>query len=261
MQAELRIDLLIVTAMLGLRLAVTAALLPLVSGRSVPVVWRLAVAGALAFAIAPVLLPEIDLTQADLSWSGLAAEALRSLIVGLTMSFVIGIPFAAVRFAGQIIGMQVGFSLVNTLDPQGGAQLSVLANVYYIVAVLLFFTSDAHHILVGAMTESCRILPIFSPLEPSAAMWLVLREFSDYFRLGLIISAPVVAVLLLVSAAMGFIVKTVPQINILIVGFPVKLAVGLAMFGLSLVLFGQVYQGLVTDMEAQLMRILTAFTA
>ena len=259
MQLDASANFLIVTAVLALRLSVLAALLPLVSGRSVPVLWRLALAATLAAALAPAIAPNVDPGSIELTWHGLAAEAARSLIIGVVMSFVIGIPFAAVRFAGQIIGVQIGFSLVNTLDPQGGGQLSVLASVYYIVAVLLFFTADAHHVLIAAMTESCNLLPVFAPLSPDAALWLVIKEFGAFFRLGLIISSPVVVVLLLVSATMGFVVKTVPQINILVVGFPVKIAVGLAMFGLSMVFFGQVMGSLINGMETHLMDVLRAF--
>jgi flagellar biosynthesis protein FliR len=258
MDLNLSSDYLLVTFALGLRLSVIAALLPLISGRSVPVLWRFALAGVIAAALSPVILNDMPLGAVDLTWPTFAGEAVRSLIIGIVLTFVIGIPFAAVRFAGQIVGMQIGFSMVNTLDPQGGGQMTILSNVYYILAVLLYFTTDAHHLMITAMTESCRLLPIFSPITPSAAMWLILQDFSQYFRLGLIISAPVAIVLLLVSASMGFVVKTVPQINILVVGFPIKIAVGLAMFGMSLVFFGQVFMSLIDGMEYQLMQMLGA---
>jgi flagellar biosynthetic protein FliR len=255
---ELDLTWVIVGFVLTLRLSILAAVLPLLSGLSVPPIWRLALAACLAATTAPAVAADLPPGSFDLSWTGLAAEALRSLAVSALLAFVVGIPFAAVRFAGTMIGVQIGFGMVNTLDPQSGGQLSVLANLYYLLAVLLFFALDGHHTLVGAMVQSCRIVPPFAPVEVSAGSWLTVENFAAFFAIGLRVAAPVILVLLMVSVAMGFIVKTVPQFNILVVGFPIKIAVGLAALGVSLTFFGQVFQSLVGGMEQELGSLLGA---
>jgi len=257
-QVELDLTWLIVGLILTLRLSVLAALLPLLSGMSVPPVWRLALAACLAATTAPAVASELPPEAFDLTWHGLVAEGLRSLVVGALLTFVVGIPFAAVRFAGTMIGVQIGFGMVNTLDPQSGGQLSVLANLYYLLAVLLFFALDGHHTLIGAMVHSCRLVPPFSPLSVGAGAWLTMENFAAFFAIGLRVAAPVILVLLLVSVAMGFIVKTVPQFNILVVGFPIKIAVGLAALGVSLTFFNQVFQTLIGGMEQELVSLLGA---
>lgn len=249
---------LLVVFLLTVRLSVVAALLPLISGRTVPVLWRLALAAVVAAACAPAVAAQTAAIPDVLTWQLLVREALTGALVGVVLSFAVGIPFAAVRFAGQIIGVQIGFSMVNTVDPQGGAQVTVLAQLYYLLAVLLFFAFDLHHLLVGALVESCRVAPLFGGVDGRAGAWLVVTEFAEFFKLGLIIAAPTVLVLLLVSAAMGFVVKTVPQINILVVGFPIQIAVGLVMIGLSLVFFSRVVSGVFQGMEEQLGRLLAA---
>ena len=86
----------------------------------------------------------------------------------------------------------------------------------------------------------------------------MLKEYSTIFATGVRIAAPVIVVLLLVSASMGVIVKTVPQLNVLVVGFPVKIGVGLITFGASLVFFKNVALNLMAGMEEQLARVLLA---
>lgn len=255
-----RIDMVTVAtgAALALRLAVMTALIPFLGQRAVPVLWRLAIAGALAAALAPAVRATMPPELARLAWPDIVAEAARSLLVGALLAVVISIPFEIVKFAGQVVDVQIGFAIVNVIDPQSGTQMSVLSNVYYLIAAMLFFALDAHHELVRALVASCTLLPLFTPLDGDAGAWVIVREFGSFFRLGLQVGAPCILVLLLVSAAMGVIVKTVPQINILVIGFPVAIAVGLAVLGLSLAWFGQVFTSLLAGMGGQLERVLGA---
>ena len=101
-------------------------------------------------------------------------------------------------------------------------------------------------------------LPPFGSSALTGGAWHLLREFSGVFATGLRIAAPIVIVLLLISAAMGVVVKTVPQMNVLVVGFPVKIGVGLVTLGASLVFFRQVVTSLFAGLPDQLARTLTA---
>jgi flagellar biosynthetic protein FliR len=138
------------------------------------------------------------------------------------------------------------------------SQISVISQMYYLLAVLIFFVSGAHRILVGAMFESCLAVPPYAGVDAAAGSWYLLREFGSVFGQGLRIAGPVVVVLLLVSASMGVIVKTVPQINVLVVGFPIKIAVGLIAFGVSLVFFREVALELMQGIEGQLDKLFLA---
>ncbi len=252
---------LVVTVLLTLRLSIVAALLPLISGRTVPVAWRLTLAGVVAAAAAPVIVATLPPGTLILTWETLLAEAGNSTLVGMMVAFVVGIPFAAVRFAGQIIGVQIGFSMVNTIDPQSNMQASVLAQFYYLLAVMIFFALDLHHMLIRVLVETCYVAPLFGDVAVRSGAWYLVGGFGEFFKIGFVIATPVVIVLLLISAAMGFVVKTVPQINILVVGFPIKIAVGLAVMGASLVFFGRIVTDLMTGMETQLYELLSALRA
>jgi len=258
MHFEMDMTFLAVTGALALRFGVLAATLPLLDMKSVPPMWRVALAVCFSLALAPGVTAGLPAAGLVLTWQALVAEAVRSLAVGAMLGFTVNLVFVAVRYAGTIAGMQIGFAIVNAYDPMSNSQISIIAQLYYLLAVLLFFVTGAHQILVTAMFQSCVVVPPFGSLDPTVGAWHLLSEFSQVFGLGLRIAAPVVVVLLLVSASMGVIVKTVPQINVLIVGFPIKIAVGLVTFGASLVFFREITVNLFEGMSGQLEQILLA---
>lgn len=253
---EIDITLLAVTFALAVRFAVLAATLPMLDLRSVPALWRIALAGMLAAALAPAVVSAVPPGAVSLAWQPLVTEAVRSMVIGMMLGFTMNLVFVAVRFAGDIAGMQVGFSIVNAFDPMTNSQISVISQFYHLLAVLLFFATGAHQVLISAMFQSCLALPPFSTGPLTGGAWHLLREFSSVFEAGLRISAPVVIVLLLISAAMGVVVKTVPQLNVLVVGFPIKIGVGLITLGASLVFFRQIVTGMFAAMPDQLARTL-----
>ncbi len=257
MSFDLDITYLAVAGALTLRLAIVTATLPLLDRASVPLLWRLAVAAALAGTLTPAILAATP-PVTSITWPLLITEALRSLLVGTLLAFTVNLAFTAVRYAGHVVGMQIGFAIVNSFDPQSGAQVSVIAQFYYLLAVLLFFAVDGHHALIGAMYQSCVVLPPLRPIDAGAGAWLMLQEYGAVFSLGLRIAAPVVIVLLLISATMGVIVKTVPQMNVLVVGFPIKIAAGLMTLGLSLVFFREICLAAIGSLGDQLGRVLLA---
>lgn len=258
MQFELDITLLAITAALAVRFGVLAATLPLLDMRAVPPLWRVALAFSFAAALAPGIAKTIPAGTVTLAWPSLVMECARSLVVGALLGFTINLVFTAVRYAGSIAGMQIGFAIVNSYDPMSNSQISVISQLYYLLAVLFFFATGAHQILVAAMFQSCLAVPPFATGDPVGGAWYLVREFGTVFTLGLKIAAPIVVVLLLVSASMGVIVKTVPQLNILVVGFPIQIGVGLVTLGLSLVFFRQVTTGVMAGMQNQLAEILLA---
>lgn len=258
MSLELDLSLLAIGLAIAIRFGVLTATLPFLDTRSVPALWRVALAGCFAAALTPAVAAKLGPGAFTLSWQMILAESVRSLVVGAMLGFAVNMVFAAVKMAGEVAGMQVGFAIVNAFDPMTNSQVSILSQFYYLLAVLLFFVTDGHHVLVEAMFQSCLVIPPFGSLDPTAGAWYLLNEFGEVFSLGLRIAAPVVLVLLLVSAAMGVIVKTVPQMNILAVGFPVQIAAGLLVLGLSLVFFKTILLDLFVGLPDRLSAVLLA---
>ena len=252
--------ILLLTLVLTARLATMLALAPMMDRRSVPLMWRLALAIPMAWGLAPAAAGAAVSIPQTLSWGWLVLEAVNSLIVGSLLAFAMNLVFAAVRYAGSLIGMEVGFAIVNAYDPQTGAQVSVMAHLYYLLTVLMFFTLDIHLVVVRALMASLEMLPPFVQPDLAAGSLVMLKAYGQVFSVGLTAAAPVTLVLLMVSATMGVVVKTAPQIHVLVVGFPVKIAVGLAAVGSSLVFFRGVVERALAASGDLMMNVLGAMT-
>jgi len=149
------------------------------------------------------------------------------LLVGITIGFVIYILFAAVQLAGQLLDMQMGFGMVNVLDPQSGMQVPLMGNFIYLIALMVYLLMNGHHYLLSALVQSYQTVPVLGMHVNEGFMSLLIGVTLDMFIIAIKISAPVVMALLLTDVSMGFIARTVPQMNVFIVGLPLKIIVGL----------------------------------
>jgi flagellar biosynthetic protein FliR len=151
------------------------------------------------------------------------------LIVGLTAKMF----FAAVQLAGQLIGFQMGFSIAGAFDPESGTQGSVLAEMGYWIAIVLFLLLNGHHIFLRSLTDSFTAVEVGSLRLGEGLFRTMLEASKQMFVMSLKVGAPAVVALLFTSASFGIVAKVVPQMNILIVAFPLKVVVGLFFFGFS----------------------------
>lgn len=250
--------LLLVALVLVARMATMLALLPIMDRRSVPLWWRLALAVPVGWALAPLVAAGTPDLPAVITWPLLLLEGFNSLVIGALLAFAITLVLAVVRFAGSLVGMQVGFAIVNAYDPQTGSQISIIAHLYYLLATLLFFSLDVHLALVQAVVTSVQLIPPFSTPDFTAGSVVLLKAYSDVFSVGLTAAAPVSLILLMVSATMGVVVKTAPQIHVLVVGFPIQIAVGIAALGSSLMFFRGVVERSLVRSQDLMMGILEA---
>ena len=157
-------------------------------------------------------------------------EMLIGLVLGLAASFI----FGALQLAGQIIGFQLGFSIVNVIDPQSAVESSVISILNNFIGITLFLLVDGHHWFFQAVTESLQYLPVGGVHLNGPLVNEILRLSSQIFVSGLRIAAPVVAVTVIADVVLGVIGRAAPQINVLIVGMPVKTLVGLASLSIAL---------------------------
>jgi len=188
----------------------------------------------------------------------LAVFLLSDVTIGLGIAYITRLIFAAVQIAGTVVDFQMGFGVVNVIDPQTDTQVSVTAQFHNIVAVLIFLAVDAHHFILQAIVESFFIInPAeinFSSLTPEYMLYL----FSGTFTTAVKIAAPIMAILFFLSVGLGLVARTVPQMNVFIVGFPLQIGVGLLMVGLSLSFFSVLVQQQMYDLPSKLMGFLWA---
>ncbi|MGA1847030.1 flagellar biosynthetic protein FliR [Deferribacter abyssi] len=165
-------------------------------------------------------------------------ELLIGLVTGLLARFI----FTGVQFGGQLIGFQMGFGVVNILDPQTNTQVSIIAQFQNIIMILIFLAIGGHRLIIKAVAYSFDTIPLGTFIFDSDSYFFLVSKFSSVFLTAVKIIAPVFVTLLLLHVVMGIMARLVPQMNILIVGFPVQIAFGLTVLLLSLTYFYTVFE-------------------
>lgn len=165
----------------------------------------------------------------------LASAVLAQVGAGLILGFVAQIVFAGIQVAGQVVGTQAGFSLINIIDPQTAVENPLIAVYLNSLALTLFLALDGHHILLRALAQSFAMnAATFQSSAPS--FWLSLvHQTGRLFVIALQVVAPLFGLMIITDALLGLAGKIAPQIPILIIGFPLKLLMGI--MGLSLCLY------------------------
>lgn len=174
---------------------------------------------------------------------GLLLAIVKEAVIGMIIGYVSIMMFSAVRLTGQLLGRQMGFAIANVVDPLTNEQMSVVAHMLYFVTVLTFLGTNMHHYFIKAIIRSLEVISLggFSP--DGAMMEYIIKLTSNLFVVAIKLGAPLISILLVVSAAMGIVAKTVPQLNILIAGMPIRIGVGLVGF----LIMVPVYTGVLQD--------------
>lgn len=198
------------------------AVAPVFSNRFVPVTLRVALALACSLAVLPVLPP-----LATVGWARLMALVAAETLVGATAGFAATLVFAAVQFAGQLLDIDMGFGVAGLLDPGSGAPAAIVGSLHWILALLLFLSLDGHHGLLLVIAASYQAVPLGGFTLGEAPVAALLAMGGELFRSGLVLAAPVLATLFLTTVALAVVNRAVPQVNVFMIGLPVKAAVGL----------------------------------
>jgi flagellar biosynthetic protein FliR len=219
--------LLVVARLAGLVLAS-----PIFGHGLVPLRVRAGVVGVLALALVPAV-PAPALAAAPSAWTVAGLAALEA-TVGACLGLVAQLVFAGVELGGQVAGLQLGFGMARAIDPATEAGATVLAQWQQLAALVAFLVLDVHHVLLRAVLESFRVVPVGGVTLSGGVLASVAAEGAGLFATGVRIAAPVLVVLLLVNGGLAVLARTIPQMNAFAVGAPVQVGVGLVVVGVSL---------------------------
>jgi len=172
-------------------------------------------------------------------------------MLGIALAYVTSLFFAITFVGGQMIDMQIGFGIVNVYDPQNNTQIPMIGNMLNSLLLIVFFGVNGHHRLFLLMKTTLERIPVGSALINPAIGLTVVEIFAKSFLLGVMVALPVVASGLVLEIAIGVLVRTVPQMNVFVVGLPIKILVGffilltsLPMFvSFSETVFGEMFSG------------------
>ena len=206
------------------------AALPVLSGRAVP----LKVKVALVLALGVLLAPLVPLPVVPYDPVVLAAGLVNEMAIGLTIGLAVRLFFGALELAGEMIGVQMGFGVVQLFDPATADHTPIIGQYFTLLATLIFLSLNGHLLLVATILSSYESIPAFGASLPGGTGDDLLRLFQHMFVVGLKLAAPVLVVILLINILLALLGRAVSQINVFVLSFPVTIAGGLAVMGLSM---------------------------
>ncbi|MFP4416475.1 MAG: flagellar biosynthetic protein FliR [Chitinispirillaceae bacterium] len=210
------------------RITAMIALLPILGAASVPTQLKAGMSFLLAIMIFPLV--EIDpqsTSQATLSLFFI--HMIKEVMVGIIIGFAAGFLFTAVEFAGHLIDTQMGFAMVQLINPFTDSTVSTTGQFHILIFSLIFLLLNGHYFLILAIQESFELIPLFGmQFAPDRMALFFTNMVGNIFILGIKLAAPVFSVLVLSELALGIVARTVPQMNIFFVGMPMKIGVGIA---------------------------------
>lgn len=212
-----------------------------------------------SFCIAIVTLGFIEPTTPLVFNSTYFLLVCKELAVGLSLGFASSILFYAVELAGSYIDLQSGFTMSSLFDPKRGIQEPLTGKFYYILTMMFFLLSDGHHILLKGIIQSYQWIAVDTWLPSSFTSNIVqvlLDIIGHMFWISLLIAAPLVGTLFMVDIVLGIISKSVPQMNLFVVGIPIKVLVYFVILYVSIPVFfymlSQLVQTMISSFEQML---------
>jgi flagellar biosynthetic protein FliR len=230
-------------------LVVTA---PLLSTPTIPSTLKAGLTLIFSLALVPLTAPLTGSVPEHLFL--LAADVIKNVVFGLALGYLASLFFAAVEMAGYFVDTQMGFGLINLLNPFSERQDSVLSMFQYQLATTLYLLANGHLILLGTLAESFRLLPPSAVTLHAEFGTAILPFIQTMFVLAFRLALPAAGVLLILDIAYGLVARMVPQVNVFIVGIPGKIILGLATVILVLpimaIIIGEINTGTLQGLRA-----------
>ena len=241
---------------------------PLFSLRGIPNSFKV----GLSFFVAVITFATVSVEEPLMLDMSFILLTVKEAIVGLALGFVAALVIYSVQVAGAFIDFQMGFLIANLVDPQTGAQIPVIGNFKYILTLLFLLSVNGHHLLIDGVMRSYQLVPIEEmyialgsagvqtcalPILGSAGVaQFMARTFTQMFLIAFQMAIPIVGSLFLVDVALGILARTVPQVNVFVVGLPLKIFVGFCLILITLPGFFYLLQTVVREMVQSMGQLL-----
>jgi flagellar biosynthetic protein FliR len=228
---------------------------PVFGSQFIPRVVKVWMAVLIALALTPMVdfsnLPPIG----SLAYFVLAG---REVLIGILIGFICNFFLHGVEFAGHILGLQMGFAASTLFDPLSRNDVSVVGRFKGLLAITLFLVMNGHHIILASFSSSYHaVAPSAWKLGPGGAAELITAT-AHIFVVAVRVAIPTLSAIFMVQIGIAMLAKTMPQMNIFVVGFPLKIAVGLTVLGLTMPYFGYMLRKAIAGTNADLRSVLGA---
>ena len=216
-------------------------IIPVLTTANIPAQIKAAFAVVIAYLI--FVSGKVTSIHYDDNAAGYIVLVAEEFLTGFAAGFVVNLIFTVFYFVGQLIDYQIGFAMVSVLDPLSQIQVPITGNLLYLFITILLVASGGLNAFIAAFFYSFDVIPPGSAvlLSNRPLMAYLTEVVMKFFIVGVNISMPVVGAILILDVALGVLVKAVPQMNIFVVGMPIKVLAGLMIFMLIIPFLGSIY--------------------
>ena len=191
----------------------------------------------------------------------LVYSVISEIMSGVILGFIANMIFDFIRMAGGYMDIQIGLSMMNMLDPSSETTSTPFSNLSYFISMVIFFIIDGHHLLIKCLIQSFKVVNIGQNIVFQDTFSVVLDAFREYFVIGVKIAIPLVLIIIITDLCMALVSRTVPAINVMILGMPVKMVVGLLTFIALLPIMIKIISygfNLIPDIIEEMLKVLPA---
>lgn len=191
----------------------------------------------------------------------LVYSVISEIMSGVILGFIVNMIFDFIRMAGGYMDIQIGLSMMNMLDPSSETTSTPFSNLSYFISMVIFFIIDGHHLLIKCLIQSFKVVNIGQNIVFQDTFSVVLDAFREYFVIGVKIAIPLVLIIIITDLCMALVSRTVPAINVMILGMPVKMVVGLLTFIALLPIMIKIVSyafNLIPDIIEEMLKVLPA---
>lgn len=200
--------------------------------KSFPNIAKIMISLAISFCV----IPYINLSNATALNNGILYvwQCVCEIMTGLILGFFANLTFIGARIGGQLLDFQIGFSMMSSYDPTTQTNASLFERLFYMFSIVFYFTIDGHIMLIKELVNSFAAVKLGTFVVNSQSVMTSFNVFTQFFVIGLKIALPVILVLLITDLVLGLMSRTVPQLNVMILGVPIKILLGLVCVMLTL---------------------------
>lgn len=204
---------------------------PIFSSGAIPMQFKVFMAVAISLAVFPVVTPEI---AAPVTLASAVTGLMAEMAIGLMIGFGVTMVFVGLQVAGQIVSQQAGIALGDVFNPMFDSSSTVVSELYFFVAMVIFLSVGGDHALMRAVLDSFETMPLLSDVPTESLAALLIDWLNLSFTIAIRMGGPTMLALLLAFLTLGFVSRTVPQLNLMTVGFPIKLAMALFIMAVTM---------------------------
>ncbi len=207
--------------LLFFRFAALFMAVPIFSHKSIP----MTVKSSMAFFFTIVFYSSMPPLNIPITVPSIIIAILSELLFGLAIGLILQLAFNVITFAGGQISFMMGFSMATAIDPQNGISMPIISQFLSLMALMVLFAIDMHHWILLFIDDSLQNIPLGGFMMSENLFNYIIKATSNMFLVGFMIAFPIIALSWLADVIFGMLMKTMPQFNLLVIGFPIKIMV------------------------------------